>query len=413
MKREKTVIQALRERVGKFNTKRKKRRNIVLFAIGMFFANVSWGIAFPYLSVYMRIIGGTMLFVGLLSVVFNMTSTVFQYPFGYLSDKTRKRKPFIAFGVFSSGLIYVFMALVSSPILLLTLRTLQGALTSAMMPAHSALISELSTKVGSAFGFFSSVENAGYMLGNFLGSFIVEYFGIKGAFFAAFLFATLGTLFVLMISEKQRPKKRDFGIIAVQEARESDRVAFEGAAFKRLMHGNLRIFYISMLLIMIASGEVYSVLSVYFGELFGERWVGILFGIDSLAAAASAVFIGKLIDRYGAKLFYVLSIIGYMAVFVGYTFATSLKLMVVVCILSGVKWSMTLSSASTYVALKVKASEKAQAMGLLNTMMSLGWVIGPMLGGYLAGISFRFMFLSTLVPLGIALLLMFMISDKE
>ena len=405
MKREKAVMQALRERVGKFNIKRKKRRNIVLFAIGMFFANVSWGIAFPYLSVYMRIIGGTMLLVGLLSVVFNITSTVFQYPFGYLSDKTRKRKPFIALGIFSSGLIYVFMALISSPILLLTLRAFQGALTSAMMPAHSALISELSTRVGSAFGFFSSVENAGYMLGNFLGSFIVEHFGVKGAFFAAFLFSVIGTLFVLMISERGRPKRRDFGIIAVQEGRESDKVVFEGAAFRKLMRGNLRIFYISVLLVMIASGEVYSVLSVYFGELFGERWVGVLFGIDSLAAAVSAVFIGKLIDRYGAKLFYILSITGYMVVFVGYTFATNLWVMIAVCVFSGIKWSMIISSASTYVALKVKASEKAQAMGLLNTMMSLGWVIGPMLGGYLAGISFRIMFFSTLVPLSLALLL--------
>lgn len=398
-------MQALRERANKFAVKRKKKRNIVLFAIGMFLANVSWGIAFPYLSVYMRIIGGTMLFVGLLSVVFNITSTVFQYPFGYLSDKTQKRKPFIAFGVFSSGLIYVFMALVSSPIFLLTLRAFQGALTSAMMPAHSALISELSTRVGSAFGFFSSVENAGFMLGNFLGSIIVEYLGIKGVFFVAFLFAAFGTLFILMISEKGRSKKRDFGIIAVQEARESDKVTFEGAAFRRLMQGNLRIFYISVFLVMIASGEVYSVLSVYFGELFGERWVGILFGVDSLAAAVSAVFIGKLIDRYGTRLFYILSIAGYMAVFTGYIFATSLWLMVAVCVFSGIKWSMTISSASTYVALKVKTSEKAQAMGLLNTMMSLGWVIGPMLGGYLAGISFRLMFLSTLVPLGLALIL--------
>jgi len=405
MKREKAVMQALKERASKFAVKRKKKRNIVLFAVGMFFANVSWGIAFPYLSVYMRIVGGTMLFVGLLSVVFNITSTVFQYPFGYLSDKTQKRKPFIAFGIFSSGLIYVFMALVSSPILLLTLRTLQGALTSAMMPAHSALISELSTKVGSAFGLFSSVENAGYMLGNFLGSFIVERFGIKGAFLAAFLFAVFGTIFVLMINERRRPRRREFGIIAVQEARESDKVTFEGAVFKRLMRGNLRIFYISVFLVMIASGEVYSVLSVYFGELFRERWVGVLFGIDSLAAAVSAVFIGKLIDRYGAKIFYILSIIGYITVFIGYTFATSLWLMVTVCVFSGIKWSMTVSSTSTYVALKVKASEKAQAMGLLNAMMSLGWVIGPMLGGYLAGISFRVMFLSTLVPLSLALLL--------
>lgn len=74
-------------------------------------------------------------------------------------------------------------------------------------------------------------------------------------------------------------------------------------------------------------------------------------------------------------------------------------------ILSGLKWSMTLSSSSTYVAVKVKAGERGQAMGLLNAMMSLGWVLGPLFGGYLSGISFELNFLTTLIPLGIAFLL--------
>ncbi|AEH24701.1 MFS transporter [Pyrococcus yayanosii] len=405
MKRELSLIQGLRERAGKVRRRSIARRNMLFLAISMFFANMSWGIAFPYLSVYMRMIGGTMFLVGMLSVVFNVTSTAFQYPFGYLSDKTGRRKPFIALGVLSSGATYALVAFIASPPLLLGFRALQGALSASLAPAHSALISELATRVGSAFGFFSFVENMGYMAGNFLGGIVVRDLGIRKTFMLASTFSLLSILFLFPIREKSTGKRSYSRPIVVQEGRESEKVSFEGAAFRRLMKGKLGRFYLSIFFVMIASGEVYSTVSVYFGERFGEEFVGLFFGIDSLAAALSSIAIGRLIDKYGPELFYRAAIVGYMLTFLGYAFAKTVPIMVAISALSGVKWAMTLSSSSTYVAMKVSQRERGQGMGLLNTMMSLGWAIGPLLGGYLSGISFRLMFLSTLVPLFVALIL--------
>ncbi|ACJ16767.1 multidrug-efflux transporter [Thermococcus onnurineus NA1] len=403
-RRELVVTQGRREKAGKIRRIRIKRRNVVLLAVSMFIANAAFGMAFPYLSVYMKLLGGGMLMVGLLSVAFNLTSTVFQYPFGYLSDRTRNRKAFISFGLFSTGTFYALMAVVSTPLALLTLRTFQGALGSAIMPAHSALIAELSTRVGSAYGLFGSIENAGYMLGNFIGGFLIKYVGIRGIFLIAGALLVLSSAIVLLLRERPRPKRAPRKLILVQEGRESERATFQGAAFKRLMRGHLGLFYFTVLLVMIASGQVYSVVSVYFEEVFGSEWVGILFGIDSLAAAVSGYYLGKLIDRYGAKKFYLLAIAGYAIAFLGYAFAKNLYLMIVVALFSGVKWSLTLNASSTYVATKVRATERGQAMGLLNAMMSLGWVVGPLLGGYLSAISFELNFMSTLVPLGVAFL---------
>ncbi|RLF91395.1 MFS transporter, partial [Thermococci archaeon] len=115
--------------------------------------------------------------------------------------------------------------------------------------------------------------------------------------------------------------------------------------------------------------------------------------------------IGRLIDKYGEGLFYKISLIGYIFTFLGYAWANSVELMTLVCILSGIKWAMMISSSSTYVAKRVLPVERGQGMGLLNTMMSLGWVVGPLLGGYLADISFELMLYSTAVPLILALIL--------
>ncbi|MDK2914827.1 MAG: hypothetical protein PWQ79_1742 [Thermococcaceae archaeon] len=404
-RRELVIVQGRREKASKLRRIKFKRRNLILLAVSMFFANVAFGVAFPYLGVYMKLLSGSLFAVGLLSVAFNLTSTVFQYPFGYLSDRSGKRKVFISLGLFSTGLFYALIPLASTPLALLILRTLQGALGSAMTPAHSALIAELSTRVGSAYGLFGSIENAGYMLGNFLGGMLVNLIGIEGIFTFAGMLLMISAGIVLLLRERPRPKRLPRGLILVQEGRESERVVFSGPAIGRLMKGSLGIFYLTVLLIMVASGQVYSVVSVYFEENFGKEWVGILFGVDSLAAAVSGYYLGRLIDKYGAKRFYLTAILGYSFVFLGYAYAKNPFLMLLVSILSGLKWSMTLSSSSTYVAVKVKAGERGQAMGLLNAMMSLGWVLGPLFGGYLSGISFELNFLTTLIPLGIAFLL--------
>ncbi|WP_297506453.1 MFS transporter [Thermococcus sp.] len=404
-KREKAIIQGRRERTLKFKKLQVKRRNVLILAIAMFIANVAFGMAFPYLSVYMRILGASMFMVGLLSVAFNLTSTIFQYPFGWLSDSTGNRKAFIALGTASLGLFYAFMAFAVSPAQVLLLRTLQGVFGSAMMPAHSALISELSTKAGSIFGLFNSVENAGFMAGNFLGSAVVEYLGMKSVFIIAGILLLLSSALVLLIKERPSGRRSLLGMILVREGRESWRATVRGSAFKKLMCGHLGLFYLTVFLVMTASGQFYSVSSVYFKEVFGEWSVGVIFGIESLAAALTGYFIGRLIDRYGAKRFYLLAIAGYGLAFLLYAFAKNVWLVFGVAFLSGVKWVMTINSTSAYVAERVSVKERAQGMGLLNTMMSLGWVVGPLIGGYLAGISFTLDFVSTLIPLSLAFIL--------
>ena len=405
LKREHTLLQGHREKAGKHRRLKVKRRNVLVLAVAMFLANVAFGMAFPYLGVYMRLLGASMFMVGLLSVAFNLTSTIFQYPFGWLSDSTGNRKGFIAFGLASMGLFYAMMSFSNSPAQVLLLRTLQGIFGSAMMPAHSALISELSTRAGSIFGLFNSIENAGYMAGNFLGSLIVGYLGIRKLFLLSgfLLFLSAGT--VLLIHERPAGRRSLLGMILVQEGREGWRATVKGSAFRRLMRGHLGVFYVTVFLVMVASGQFYSVSAVYFRETFGEWSVGVIFGIESLAAALTGYFLGKLIDEYGAKRFYFVAIAGYGLAFLLYAIIKNIWLVFGVAFLSGVKWVLTINSTSTYVARNVRVSERAQGMGLLNAMMSLGWVAGPLIGGYLSGISFTLNFVSTLIPLGLAFFL--------
>ncbi|MDN5321438.1 MAG: hypothetical protein PWP49_1858, partial [Thermococcaceae archaeon] len=50
MKREQSLLQIIKERAAKISIRKRKKRNLLLLAISMFLANVSWGIAYPYLG---------------------------------------------------------------------------------------------------------------------------------------------------------------------------------------------------------------------------------------------------------------------------------------------------------------------------------------------------------------------------
>lgn len=63
-----------------------------------------------------------------------------------------------------------------------------------MILVYFVFIFEFLMRVGLIFGLFNFIENVGYMVGNFIGFVVVEYFGIKVFFIIVgfFFFFWLG-----------------------------------------------------------------------------------------------------------------------------------------------------------------------------------------------------------------------------
>ncbi len=390
-------------------------RKLLYISTGFLFANMSWGMAWPYLPNYMRLLGGSVLFIAFLSVFFNITSAFGQAFWGRKSDAVGRRKPFILLGLFSSALFFSLMGLVQNAIALLSFRTLQGFFVSSQTPAISALVSELSTNIGRGFGIFNLFSNIGFMLGNFLGGVVVHYFPINYVFiFSVIPVAISFVMFSLFKEESRNPM--DFRLLFRYDRPGRTVVSWKNAREFMRKNRNILIFSLATFVLMISSGMVYSYLSLLLDARFGEGYVGFYYGIDGLFSSFFIYPFGYLSDKIGSKTVIVIGSILYVVTFGMYFMATTIPFLIITALISGTKWAAYFNSINTYVSRMSTREERATALGLMNSGIAMGWVLGPLIGAYtivLFGLAEMMLIATIPVILSLIILVPFTKNDRE
>ncbi len=151
---------------------------------------------------------------------------------------------------------------------------------------------------------------------------------------------------------------------------------------------------LSLLPMMISSGMIYSVLPIYINQELGagKIQIGSLFTLGALAGALTSYSIGKLSDRFERKYLILISQASFSIVMLSYSLISSYKYAYPIHIFEGVAWTTLGVSAPALIADITKKGERGEAMGIYNTMWSIGWIIGPFMGGSLSEMfGFRFM----------------------
>ncbi|HYG06733.1 MAG TPA: TCR/Tet family MFS transporter [Stenotrophomonas sp.] len=117
-------------------------------------------------------------------------------------------------------------------------------------------------------------------------------------------------------------------------------------------------------------------------------WFGFLFaGIQFFCSPIQ----GALSDRYGRRVVILLSCFGLGVDFVLMAVAHTLPLLLLARVFSGV-FSASFSTANAYIADVTPPEKRAQAYGMLGAAFGIGFVAGPLVGGWLGGIGLRWPF---------------------
>lgn len=112
--------------------------------------------------------------------------------------------------------------------------------------------------------------------------------------------------------------------------------------------------------------------------------VGLLTGVYALGQLLFAPVWGRLSDRTGRRPLILIGIAGYVVAQVLFGLATSLWLLYAARIFGGILSSATLPVSAAYVADLTTDEERGRGMAWLGTAVSLGFVVGPALGGILS-----------------------------
>lgn len=174
----------------------------------------------------------------------------------------------------------------------------------------------------------------------------------------------------------------------------------------------------SVLPLMVCSGMVYSVMSLYIRDDLGASYtqIGLVYMVGSGSGALIAPFAGRVSDRIGRRPVLLLSMIGFTAAFALYAFIGNYVEAFFVQALEGAAWAALGVSAYAFIADITPAEERGWAMGVYGRAWYVGWIAGPLLGGYLAEhVGFRLTFLagSCLILMGLALILLYVKEPRK
>ena len=167
------------------------------------------------------------------------------------------------------------------------------------------------------------------------------------------------------------------------------------------------ILAFSLVVVMLGFGMVIPIFPFYIEQLgAGGTELGFLIAVSSLLEFLFGPFWGGVSDRIGRKPVLSIGMVGYALSTFLFGISTQLWMLFASRALSGLLSSAVATTAMAYVSDTTAEDERGAGMGQLSAAMALGMIIGPGIGGLLAGDSFSRPFF---IACGMALFSLFLI----
>jgi DHA1 family multidrug resistance protein-like MFS transporter len=149
---------------------------------------------------------------------------------------------------------------------------------------------------------------------------------------------------------------------------------------------NLLILSFSLIVVMLGFGMVIPIFPFYIDELgAGGSALGLLVATAALTELIFGPVWGSVSDRTGRKPILMIGVLGYGLSLLFFGLATELWMLFVARALSGILSSATLSTSMAFIGDSTTKEERGGGMGAIGAAAGLGVILGPGLGGWLAG----------------------------
>lgn len=146
------------------------------------------------------------------------------------------------------------------------------------------------------------------------------------------------------------------------------------------------ILSFSLIVVMLGFGMVMPVFPFYIEEMGASgSHLGLLVATSSFLEFFFGPIWGGVSDRVGRKPVLMLGMVGYALSMLLFGLATELWMLFASRALSGILSSATLSTSLAYVGDSTSEEDRGGGMGVLGAAMAFGMILGPGVGGWLAG----------------------------
>jgi multidrug resistance protein len=356
----------------------KNNRNLLIIALIAFVNMLGYGIIIPIMYEYSKHFGMSDFQNGLLFAIFSVCQFIATPVIGRMSDKYGRR-PLLLISIIGTAVSFFLTAFAPSAWVLFLARALDG-ITAGNVPVAFAVISD-STKPeerAKAFGLIGSAFSFGFIFGPAIAAFTV---GFGSA--VPFLIAGTITLIAAALTYLYLPETNKH----MNEVKKGKLFDF-GKMWHTLFDPNVGVTFMITLIYMLAfsCAIIYGfqpyTLNVLKITASQNAMLFTLFGVVGLIS--QNLVVGWVSKKLGMKKAFTYGILCTGIVLVLMFFSRTLPVFVVVSLSLGLVNSIVQTLLPTI--LSQEADEKSQGtiMGLNTSYQSIGMIVGPLLGGFIA-----------------------------
>ncbi|WP_316570874.1 MFS transporter [Neobacillus sp. YIM B06451] len=360
------------------------KRNLMIMWFSNFFVGGSMTMVLPFISLYINTLGNfsetyVQHWAGITFAATFVTAFLFSPVLGRLGDRYGRKRILIVLGMGMSVSLFL-MGVVETVWQLFTLRLFMGFFAG-MVSITQAFISTQTPKhmAGKVLGTLQTGSIAGTLLGPLIGGFLADSFGYALTF--------KGTSAIILIS-----------VILIFSAREHKLTSKENkktyyTRMEVIHHilGNpalATVLFISML-IQVALFSIQPILALFVSELHGPENLAFISGLAFSAAGVGNLMMarkwGDLADRKGYLNILIILLLSGAAIYTLGAFVTEVWQLILIRFGLGITTGGIIPVRMAYIRQEAPIAIQGEVLGYNTSLRFLGNIVGPVLGGFLAG----------------------------
>ncbi len=340
---------------------------------------LGFGIIIPNLAYYAKEIGATTTEIAILMSIYSGMQLLFAPIWGRLSDK-HGRKPAILLGLLGNAVALIGFGLATDYVWLFIARSAAGIASAAVLPSVMAYVADVTTSAerGRGMGLMGAAMGLGFILGpaigGVMGSHDMPFFVAGGLSLLTFIFA------LVLLPESLQKSPTDEGL---EDRHEwvSPREIFRQTTLKSPL---TPLFLVAFFSTFSFSGlEMTFPLFIEDKWNYGEREMGWMFMVmGAIVVPLQGGLLGRLINKFGERrivlIGLLLNALGMVLLLTAYSFA-SLTLYLTI---AGIGNQLIRPTNTSWISKQTRIGQGA-AIGIMDAFLSLGRILGPLLGGWL------------------------------
>jgi MFS family permease len=357
------------------------KKTFLALYTAVFMASLGIGILAPILPAYVDQFSISALMLGIIFGSYSAARTLLMPLVGSLSDRFGHRV-FILSGLLLFTIVSPFYTLAADPFQLIIVRFIHGIAGAMLMPVAMSAIGNLSPPGKEAFimGSFTSAFFAGLGFGPLVGGYMRDKYSITAAFYSMGVLSCSALLFTLLALPR---------IPSGSETRErpgsGEGKGREGTLRKSLLDPALSGLLFFRFTRAIGIGLVWVIMPLYAVKSLGISAfkVGILLSVNTFITTFLQSPAGLLSDRIGHRKCLTAGSVLACAAVAFIAWAGNFNHLLYASVTLGVAGALIVPAGSALAVSLGRTRGMGRTMGLYNSSLSLGTMLGPVIGGAL------------------------------